>query len=127
MEKVLETETVKYILEDDVLTGIYKKNPTLTLEMAKEIVKERLKFTDNRSVVALLYNEGVGVVEKKARDYFTSAEGIKGIKATAVILDTNPFRRFVANFFVSITSTKMPVRIFSKKEAAMKWLQQYRK
>ncbi len=126
MEKSLDTPYVHYFLQGDLLTGTYKKSSRITLEIAKEIVKERLDFTGNQPVAVLIYNEGVKTVDKKARDYFTSDEGVQHLVAAAYVVE-NKFSSFIANFFVAITKTKIPVRIFSNKQAALKWLAQFRK
>jgi hypothetical protein len=126
MYKTLDTPYVKLELQDDLLIGIYKKGLKINPDIAKEIVKTRQEFTGPQPVVALIYNQGVISVEKKARDYLSSDEGAHGIIAAAYILD-NPFSSFMANFIISVSKTKMPVRTFARKEAALKWLQQFRK
>jgi hypothetical protein len=126
MHKTLDTQYVYYELHDDLLMGTYKKNPRLNLEMVKEIVKVRQEFTGPEPVVGLIYNQGVVSMDKQARDYLASEDGVRGFKAAAIILDS-PFSSFLVNFFVSVTKPKIPVKMFSKKEAALKWLQQFRK
>lgn len=126
MTKILDTAYVHYELQDDLLIGTYKKGLKINLEMAKTIVKERQEFTGPKPVVAIVYNQGVISMEKKARDYFSSDEGVRGCIAAAFVLDS-PFGSFLGNFYLSVTKPKMPIRIFSKKEAALKWLQQFRK
>ena len=125
MYKTLDTQYVYYELQDDLLIGTYKKNPRLSLEMAREIVKVRRDFTGPDPVVALVINQGVVSMDKQARDYFSSEEGTRGIKAAAMILDS-PFGSFLINFFLTVSKPKMPVKTFSKKDAAIKWLQKYR-
>jgi hypothetical protein len=126
MEKYLDTPFVEYILTDDLLIGTYKKSRKITLEMAKEIVRVRRDFTGPDPVRALVYNQGVVTIDKKARDYLTSDEGASGFTAVAIILG-NPFSTFFVNFFVSVTKVKMPVRTFYKKDAALKWLEKFKK
>lgn len=126
MRKEIENPYVHFLLEDDLITATYKKGKNITLDAAKEIVKMRRELTEDKPVVALLYNQGANV-DKDARDYFVSDEGVKGITATAVILG-NPFSSFILKIFVAITTPKgMHVKVFRNEEAAKKWLQQYRK
>jgi len=126
MHKILDTSYVYYELEDDLLIGTYKKGLKINLEMAKEIVRARLELTNYQPVVALALNQGVVSMDKKARDYLSSDEGIRGVIAGAIVLDT-PFGSFLGNFYLSVTKPKIPLRIFSKVETALKWLQQFRK
>ena len=126
MDKTLDTPYVLFELHDDLLIGRYKKGLKINLEVAKEIVRLRQEFTGPKPVLGLIYNEGVLGMDKQGRDYLSSDEGARGIIAAAYILD-KPFNSFLANFFIAVSKTKIPVRTFSKKEAAMKWLQKFRK
>lgn len=126
MEKVLDTPWLHLHLIDDLLIGTYKKNKKLTLEQAKEIVRMRLEFTGPEPVVALVFDQGVMKMDKDARDYLSSPDGLRGFKAAALVLN-NPFSFLLGNFYVYVTKVSFPVRFFTKKDAAMKWLQKYRK
>jgi|SRR5687768_14926381 len=126
MHKFLDTLYVHYELQDDLLIGTYKKGLKISLEMAKEIVKTRLEFTGHKPVVALVYNQGVVSMDKDARDFLASEEGVRGFIAGAIVLDS-PVGSFLGNFYLSVSKPKIPARIFSNKEAALKWLQQFRK
>ena len=103
MEKSLDTPYVYYVLRDDLLTSTYKKNTRITLEIAKDIVKDRLDFADHRPVLVLLYSEGVKGIDKKARDYFSSEKGVEGLIAVACVVK-NKFSSFITNFFLAITT-----------------------
>lgn len=126
MTKILDTPYVHYELQEDMLIGTYKKGLKITLEIAKEVVKTRLEFIDYKPKLTLALNQGVISMDKKARDYLSSDEGVRGTIAGAIVLDT-PFGSFLGNFYLSVTKPKIPLRIFSKKETAVKWLQQFRK
>lgn len=125
MYKVLDTPYVHLELQDDLLIGTYKKGLKITLDIAKEIVRTRLEFTDYKPVVALAYNQGVISMTKEARDYL-AVEGIKAVIAGAIVLDS-PVGTIIGNFYLSVAKPKIPTRIFTKTEGAMKWLQQFRK
>ena len=126
MDKVLDTPYVYYELRGDLLVVTYKKDLKVNPEMAKEIIKERHEFTNNRPVVLLVYNQGVVRMDKKAREYLSSGDGVKGIIAAGIVVGS-PFTSFMANFFVSVNKPKMPVRVFSNSEDALTWLQKFRK
>lgn len=126
MTKILDTPYVYYELQDDLLIGSYKKNLKITLPIAKEIVKTRLEFTDHKPVLAIAYNLGVASMDKQARDYLASEEGVKGVIAGAIVLNS-PVGSFIGNFYLFVGKPRIPSRIFSKKETAIKWLQQFRK
>ena len=125
MKKILDTPYVHFELQDDLLFCTYKKGLRLNLDMAKEIVKARLEFTNYIPALVVVYNAGVISMDKKARDYLSSEEGLRGCIAGTIVLDS-PFGLFLGNFYLSVTKPKMPTRIFSKTEDALKWLDKFR-
>jgi len=126
MTKTLDTPYVYLELHDDLLIGTYKKGLKVTLDIAKEIVKARLEFTDYKPKLTLALNQGVISMDKKARDYLSSDEGVRGVIAGAIVLDS-PVGSFLGNFYLSVSKPKIPARIFTKKEDAIKWLSKFRK
>jgi len=126
MAKFLDTSYVYLELHDDLLIGTYKKGLKINLEIAKEIVKARLEFTDHKPKLTLALNQGVVSMDKKARDYLSSDEGVRGVIAGAIVLDS-PVGSFLGNFYLSVSKPKVPARIFTKREDAIKWLSKFRK
>lgn len=126
MHKILDTPYVHLVLQDDLLTATYKKGLKIDLDIAKEVVRSRLEFADHKPIVALVYNAGVVSMTKEARDFLSSDDGVRGVIAGAIVLDS-PFGSFLGNFYLSVAKPKRPIRIFSKPGTAMKWLQQFRK
>jgi hypothetical protein len=117
----------KYVnleMHGDILIGTYKKGLKITLPIAKEIVSVRLVFTNNTDLPALILNQGVVSMDKDARDFLSSKEGVKGLKAGAIVLDS-PFSSFLGNFFIRISKPKIPAKIFTNKEDALIWLEQF--
>lgn len=126
MGKTLDTPYVYLELEGDLLIGYYKKDKKIDLEAAKQIVKDRLKFADGHRVLVLAVNLGVRNMTKEARDYLGSSEGIKDIIAGAILVGS-PVGSFIGNWLLSLSKPLIPSRTFTKKQAAIKWLLQFRK
>jgi hypothetical protein len=126
MSKILDTPYVHYELKGDLLIATYKKDLKVNLDIAKEIIGERHEFTNHKPVVVLVYNQGVVRMDKRAREYLSSGDGVKGIIAAAIVVGS-PFTSFMANFFVSVNKPKMPAKVFSNEEEALKWLTRFRK
>src|SRR4030095_8046080 len=125
MRKTLDSRYVYLELQDDLLIGTFKKGLKINLEIAKEIVRTWQDFTEHKPVRQLVYNQGVVSMDKKARDYLSSEEAVGKIIAGAIVLDS-PFGSFLGNFYLSVSKPKMPARIFSKTENALKWLDKFR-
>jgi len=122
----LDTPYVYLELEDDLLIGYYKKDKKIDLDAAMQIVRDRLAFTKEHPVVALAVNLGVRNITKEARDYLASKDGVKNVIAGAIIVGS-PVGSFISNWFLSLSKPLIPSRAFTKKEAAIKWLRQFRK
>lgn len=95
----------------------------ITLEVAKEIVANRLKYQKCETIPALAHGKGILSANKEARDYFAT-EGNEGMSALAIIMES-AFGCVIGNFYLKVSRPNIPTKLFSNQEQAMKWLQQY--
>lgn len=119
-----DTPYVYYEIRDRILIATYKKGLRINLAMAKQIVQDRLAFTGNKPMVALVYNLGVISMDKEARDFLSSPPGNRGLKAGAIVLNS-VFSITLSNFFLSVNRPNIPSKIFRNTGEALKWLEQY--
>jgi hypothetical protein len=65
-------------------------------------------------------------IEKEARQYLGSDEGVRGLKAGAIVTKS-VFSTYLANIFIriSIIKTRVPMRLFTSEKEAVKWLKQF--
>jgi hypothetical protein len=110
---------------DDILYGVYLPGGVITLEVAKEVVKQRLEYTEGVAYPMLVSGEGLKAVDKEARSYF-SKEGSEGIIA-GVLLVNSIYTEFFGNFFLKISKPENPSKLFTDKQEALKWLEQYKR
>jgi hypothetical protein len=122
---VFENEFMRLEWRSGIIRGMYKQGP-ITLEMAKKVVENRLRFANYRDVPIMIGENGLRSIEKDAREFLSSDEGIKGLKAGAIVTNSL-FSRHLANFFIriSVIRPKIPTRLFSDEEEALEWLKQY--
>ena len=121
MNKTLETPYVSFEIENGILIATYKPSIKISLKFAKEIVATRLSFIDKPSMPTLVLNQGVIKMDKDARDYLASSEGIAGVKCAAILINSN-FISITVNFFLKVTKTKLLVKTFTDKKEALTWL-----
>jgi hypothetical protein len=124
MRKVQQTPYIDFEISHGILIGTYKPNVLITLKHAKEIVASRIAFMDERDMPILILNQGIIKMDKDARDYLASAEGIKGLKCAAILINSN-FISITVNFFLQVTKPKLMVKTFTDKEEALHWLQDF--
>lgn len=99
----------------------YKNGTHLTLEAAKEIIRDRLDFTNNDDSLLLLDLTGLKKTNSDARKYMAGDDGVKGLKAGAFIV-SNKVSQVIGNFFILINKPLKPARLFTSEEEAKKWL-----
>ena len=124
MKKELSTPYVHFVLSENLLIVTYKKGLQIDLDIAREVVRSRYLFTSKKTVPVLILNGGVVSMTKEAREYLASGEGTTGIRAAAIVLKS-VFGSFLGNFFLSVNKPEMPVKIFTRRDAAVRWLSKY--
>ena len=63
-------------------------------------------------------------VSKESRDMYSSEEMGDTISAAALIV-SNPVSRILGNFYMGISKTRMPVRMFASSSDAKDWLMDF--
>lgn len=105
-----------------VLQATYKPGPKIDLDAARIILKERLEFTENKDVPVLVVDSGIVSMDKSARDFLSSNEGIKGIRASALISQSK-VNSMLVNFIIKISRPNLPVKVFTDRAEAISWLE----
>ena len=107
-----------------ILEATYKSGPKIDLATAKNILRERLEFTEGKSVPVLVIDSGLVSMDKTARDFLSSNEGIQGIRASALI-SSSIVNSMLVNFILKISRPELPVKVFTKREDALEWLKTF--
>ncbi len=117
---------INFEIKDDILYVTYLPGGAINLEIAKEIVKTRLEYTENKSYPILVIDNGVVSMNKEARDYSSDKDGgLKGVLAGALLLKS-VYSEFLGNFFLRITKPAIPAKVFTDKAKALEWLEQFK-
>jgi len=120
-ENTFENHQIKVEIIDDVFHAHYKSGIKLTLEDAKFLVKLRIDMCKGRSYYFMIYDGGVVSMDRDARVYFSSEEGISNILSAAFI-ESSVFSKMLINFFLKITSPRVRSKAFTNTDEALKWL-----
>lgn len=123
----IKTMHADFILSGGIVIGVYKKNLEIDKQVAMQIVADRLDFFNNQDYPLLIDGRDIKSINWEAREYFTRPEGKKGITACALLAGTR-LTNLIGNLFIKITEKKydFPVRLFTDKQKAFDWLQQYK-
>jgi hypothetical protein len=126
-QRKAENEYAILIEENGIVYSTFKME-LINLEIAKEIIKFRLEFTNNEPTIIFIDSSKVKTICKDSRDYFGSKEGTENLIAVA-ILTKSKLSVFLANFLlkVNLKSSKTKIKLFSEKEKAVLWLKTFQK
>ena len=125
MKAFAENDFAEFWIKGGILYFVYKQKVEIDLKAAKKIVEDRLNLQDGIPYSVFCDFRGAKSVSKEARDYLAK-EGSILLQSVAVLVES-PVTRIIANFYLRINQPKVPTRMFTQKENAVKYLEEYGK
>lgn len=121
-----ETDFIKVELINGIVEATYKPI-FIDINTAKEVLKTRQEVTLGNKYPMLLNGIGIKGIDKEARDFFSEPQGSEGLTATALLVNSR-LDTFFANFLikVNISKSNIPLKLFTNKAEALKWLENYK-
>ena len=120
----MESQYLQMFIEDGILVCIIKKMDVLDLATTRICVEQRKEFVGGQSYPTVFDITQVRHSTKDARDFLAN-EGNELVSASAILV-SSPMLRMMANFFIMVNKPKNPTRMFTDKESALEWLQQFK-
>ena len=96
----------------------------INLELAENIVKDRLEMSEGVNRVCLVYSSRSIQIHNSAINYMLSKESRVGVSAMA-IMDKSKSNKLFLNILFKIFIWDTPLKIFSSEEKALSWLLKY--
>ncbi|GGA64444.1 hypothetical protein GCM10008015_01640 [Flavobacterium palustre] len=118
--KFVENDFIKYWIEDDILYSEFKKPTIGTKENLKALIDLRHQISAGEKQYWCYDFAGIQSYDKDARDY-ADQYGQEYLHACAVILNSH-ITKFILNTFMKLKSASVPLKGFTKKSEAVKWL-----
>ena len=118
-----ENDYIAFRIERGMLFADYKKDIEINLDIAKEIVRDRVALCAGHDLPHVLNIAGIKSTSKEARDYFSTA-GTKHMSCMALITDS-PISRTIGNFFLFVSKPAVPTRLFIDATEATKWAENF--
>jgi hypothetical protein len=107
-------------LEDGILVYRYAKGAEVDLDAAREVIALGATLVSSPHP-CLTDIRGVRRATADARRYFSSAETLAIVNATALLVG-GPVSRMLGNFFIGLNKPPVDIRIFDDEDAARAWL-----
>lgn len=109
-------------LEEDILYIEYEHNLKADIEAAKELVSNRMDFSNGENCYLISDVSSAKGVTREAKEYLQDPEaGLKHILGSAFIA-SNPLAVLIANIFIKSRKNHAPSKCFSNKADALKWI-----
>ena len=110
--------------EEGIIRQEYNGVIDLSIEDSRSELLVFEKYCRDKTRPALIDIRMVKTVQRESRLFYASEEPAKYISAAALLIG-NPVSRIIGNFFMGVNRTILPVKLFSNKEEALKWLRTF--
>jgi len=111
--------------ENGILFSKYKPDLVIDLKVAKEIIRDRKTISKDICKPFLVDVTRLLSVDTPARNYFASAEACEFLSAGAICTH-NKLMAFLGNAWILLDEPLIPTKVFTNKEAGLKWLEPFK-
>ncbi len=111
-------------IANDIFNLIYK-NDEISLKIAQDVVKARLDICQGNIYPMLSDIRNIQHVERSARQYLASEVGVTHLSAGALLV-SNQFQKIAGNLFILTSKLAVPSKVFTNKQQAILWLEQFK-
>lgn len=124
-ENYIKSDFYEIWSEDGIIFSVYTEDTVLSLEIAQQSVRDRLKVSNKRPMPFYCDLRNVITTDTKARKYMASKEAVEYLTAGAFVID-NEIMKLAGNIFIKIDKPLVPAQLFTDKDKALAWLQQFK-
>lgn len=124
-ESSQETDFCWMWVSNGVLFVKYKPSLVMTVEVAKQMYYERLKFSNGISRPLLLDGRNFISMDRATMKFYKTKEVIQYITAGA-FLTGNALTSLAGNLFLTLEKPLIPTKLFTEEQKALEWLEKYK-
>lgn len=125
MAEVQSSSVAKVWLGDDGICRIvHVPDAEVDLADAEDTMAAYRRVYGGKRRPLLVDTKTMKSFSREARHYYASEEAAAVASAAAIIVGT-PVSRVLGNFYLGLSNPRLPSRLFSSEEEALKWLQGY--
>jgi hypothetical protein len=118
-----ENEYASFWIEAGIVYFVYKPNSVVSLEAARKIVEDRVRFQKQQDFPIYCDIRGMKSADKEARNYLAK-EGSSYARAVAVVVDS-PMSKIIGNIYLGLNKPITPSRLFTDQKDAIEYLKQF--
>ena len=127
MEEIIAEEDIEVYIENGIMHGVYREEVVIDINVIKEGIEKRLALSQGKPYPILADGRGIKYWTLEARKYGSSTEANKDASAYAFLI-SSPIIKTIANWTIKFHPTKgAPQRIFTDRDKALQWLEQFKR
>ena len=120
----VDTKYALYLFEDGIMHVTWHQGIVINLDAAKEMVEERIKLCKEKTTPILVDINGMAFIDTVSRKYFASEQATVGVTAGALLVGSL-ISRLAGNVYITVDKPPLPIKLFTDKTKAIKWLKKY--
>lgn len=123
--RYVENSYAEIWFEDGIVHIVYKPGAVLNINNIKPIVQDRIKVSDGKVSPILIDLRNLVTSDNATRSYLATDEAEKYLNAGAMLIN-NEIQRLLMNLYLKIDRPRLPAKVFTNREKALEWLQQFK-
>ena len=120
----IETAVASHFIKDDILYIVFHQDADVDIDDMLESKKARLKLQKEKAMKVLVDVRAMYQISKEARELSAKQENSELSVAMAILSESISSKLF-ANFFIKFNKPTTPTKMFTSKEKALKWLNNF--
>jgi hypothetical protein len=120
--QAIDTKYALYILEDGIMHITWHHGIAINIDIAKEMVEERIQQCNGKTKLILVDINGLVSIDTTSRKFLASEHATIGVTAGALIVGSL-ISKLAGNVYITVDKPRLPMRLFTDKIKAIKWLQ----
>lgn len=106
--------------DDGIARTVVRDNAAILLEDAQENSRIVNSLPGPETFTLIIDTRPIKSITKEARDHFSMRGRASRVTAFAILMDS-PLSMIIGNFFMGLNRPRVPVKLFTSEENALKW------
>lgn len=112
-------------INNGIILGAFKPDLVINLRVAKDIINDRKTLSEGITRPLLIDITYLLSIDTPARNYLASSDACEFLSAGAIYTN-NKLLAFLGDAWILLDKPLIPSKVFTNKEAGLKWLETFK-